>query len=66
MCNAYPTLKLLLQKKLLLLKTLGFFPIVKNWQDGCKWDIMSHTYPLGDYLLGVYFKIFLEYFEQKA
>jgi hypothetical protein len=33
--------------------------------NGCKGDIMNHTRPLGDYLLGVYLKIFLEYFEEK-
>jgi hypothetical protein len=27
---------------------------------------MNHTRPLGDYLLGVYCKLFLEYFEQKS
>jgi hypothetical protein len=33
---------------------------------GCKWDIMNQTHPLDDYLLGVYFKIFLESFEQRS
>jgi len=32
----------------------------------CKWDIMNHTRPLGDCLLGVSSKILLEYFEQKS
>jgi hypothetical protein len=30
----------------------------------CKHDEMSYTHPLGDYLLDVYPKMFLQYFEQ--
>jgi hypothetical protein len=30
----------------------------------CKQGIMNHTHPLSDCLLGVYFKILLECFEQ--
>jgi hypothetical protein len=32
----------------------------------CKWDIINQTHSLDDYLLGVYFKIFLESFEQRS
>jgi hypothetical protein len=31
---------------------------------GCKQDNMKHIGLFGDYLLGIYFGIFLEYFEQ--
>jgi hypothetical protein len=37
----------------------------KNKKHGCKWDIMSWTDPLSDFLLDVYSKMFLESFEQK-